>query len=343
MDDLERGYVDKKDILKYVTEEDIFKLVFKDIPDEFEYITSPFREDNNPGCWFQRGTKGDLRFVDFGNRNVYRGINMLNIDCFNAVQVYFNLPNFYKTLEFIFSSLILGNKDKIESAIVRNDFVAFIPKPSFRLEINTREFQAKDGRFWSKFGISRQNLIDDKVFPVSSYRMFNTKSGDLTLRPREVCYAFTNFKNRHKKLYFPYQKGKGRFITNCKEDDIGELESLPQTGDLLIISKSYKDCRVIRNMAYNSIWLQGEGMFPSNSLLISLCNRFKEVIVFFDNDKTGITLAARLVELINTFLPNKARSIVLPDFIGNQKIKDPGDTYEKVGLKHLEEFFKNNI
>ena len=44
-EDEKRGFIDKDDILKYVSEEDIFELVFGFKPKEFDYVTSPFRND----------------------------------------------------------------------------------------------------------------------------------------------------------------------------------------------------------------------------------------------------------------------------------------------------------
>jgi hypothetical protein len=46
-----RVLLKKEDILAVITQEEIFKLVFKELPIEFKYVKSPF-EDTNPGCWF---------------------------------------------------------------------------------------------------------------------------------------------------------------------------------------------------------------------------------------------------------------------------------------------------
>ena len=43
-----KGFIDKDEILKYVSEEDIFELIFGFKPVEYERIVSPFREDNIP-------------------------------------------------------------------------------------------------------------------------------------------------------------------------------------------------------------------------------------------------------------------------------------------------------
>ena len=66
-EEFERGFINKKKILEYVSEEQIFELVFGFEPVECEYVESPFRDDRNPGCWFQYCPSGKLRFVDFAN------------------------------------------------------------------------------------------------------------------------------------------------------------------------------------------------------------------------------------------------------------------------------------
>ncbi len=341
MTNLERGFISKEKILNLIGEEDIFKLVFGKMPEELEYVTSPFRLDNNPGCWFQRDIGGSLRFVDFANFETIQGITMSNIDCFNAVQVYFELPNFYSTLKFIEERLIKG-RDFIPSSKKRELTTSHLKKAKVRIVFEPRNFTKIDGRFWGKFGITKEQLIEDKVFPVLKYTIINSKAGkDVTVRPDSPTFAFTNFKSENVKLYAPYLK-KGKFITTCTEDDIGELDSIPNKGDKLIISKSYKDCRILRNFQYHSIWIQNEVTFPANNLLLSICNRFDEIIVFMDNDRTGIWMAGRLCELINTFFPNKARPLHLPPE-HFKSITDPGEVMERMGKKHLYNFLKDNI
>ena len=50
---IKRGFIDKKIILEFVSQEEIFSLVFGFLPEDFQYVTSPFRpSDRSPGCWF---------------------------------------------------------------------------------------------------------------------------------------------------------------------------------------------------------------------------------------------------------------------------------------------------
>jgi len=340
MKDLEKGFIDKNKILEYVSEEQIFKLVFGYEPTEYQYTTSPFRVDNSPGCWFQYSLKGELRFVDFANTEIINGIKMSNIDCFDAVQVYYKLGNFYKTLEFIKEKLIDGKNIEHNIRVVKPR----VEKKSVEIYIEVRNFDSRDKRFWNRYGISKQNLIDDNVFAVKKFNLLNTRKGNILKRVYDPCYSYSNFKNNRKKLYRPFKKGRGRFITNCKADDIGELDSLVAYGKQLVISKSYKDCRVLRNENLDSVWFQNEGMVPSNEILISLCKRFSNVVVFFDNDEAGIQASIKITNIINKFFPGKARNLYLPERLNLERnISDPADMYYKMGLKHLQKFLKENL
>lgn len=342
MRDLEKGFIDKNKILEYVSEEQIFKLVFGYEPIVSQYVTSPFRLDNNPGCWFEYSPRGELRFVDFANNRVINGIRMSNIDCFDAVQVYFGLGNFYKTLEFIKEKLIDGKDIQPVARVIQPK--KSIEKKSVKIYIEARNFDSRDGKFWSRYGISKQNLIKDKVFPVKRIKLLNTKKGNKLIRVYDPCYAFTNFKDEKKKIYRPYKKGRGKFLTNCRADDIGEVDSVPTVGRQLVISKSYKDCRVLRNENLNSVWFQNEGMVPSSEILISLCKGYNEVVVFFDNDEAGIQASSKITSIINKFFPGKAKSLYLPEHLNLEyNISDPADLYHRMGPAYLKEFLKKNL
>lgn len=334
---LERGYIDKEKILQYVKEEEIFQLVFPEVTTEY-YITSPFREDDHAGCWFEYSPKGELRFVDFGNSERINGVNMSNIDCFSAVMIYFVLGNFYNTLEFIKRRLIEGKE--LETKVRK---VELREKKKVEIYIQTRPFDKRDKFYWTNYGISKQNLIVDKVSAIQAYRILNTKYGNMTKKVDGVCYSFNNFPGNKKKLYRPYLKGSKRFLTNCGADDIGEIDSLVESGEQLVISKSYKDCRVLRNEGLNSVWFQNEGMKPNDRLLVSLSERFENIIVFYDNDKAGIEASIKIRDIINQFFPDKATNLYLPENLRESRdITDPSDLYRKMGEKPLQDFLTEN-
>lgn len=348
-DDLDTmGFIRKDEILKEVTQEQIFSLVFGFEPQEFFYVTSPFREDTSPGCWFEYFDDGILRFKDFGNPNRYGRVRMRNIDCFDAIQVKFKLPNFYETLRYIKSQLI-DNQDYIANTY-KNKIQHHEGQKkrkgisNVKIFVSTREWQLRDERFWSRYEISKANLQEDRVFPIAKYKLKNTKKGDFSFEPRDATYVYTNFQYSKKKIYRPYQNtSKKRFITNCDNNDIGDLDKLIIGGRQLIISKSYKDCRVLRNQGLNSVWFQNEGQTPDPHILKTLVERFDEVVVWYDNDTTGIEAAQKVSGKINKVLGyNKSRYIYLPENLLAMKIKDPSDLIHKRDKQNLHSFLKHS-
>ena len=85
-------------------------------------------------------------------------------------------------------------------------------------------------------------------------------------------------------------------------------------------------------MGYNSVWIQNEGMIPSNEILIALGKRFKNIAVFFDNDEAGMIAGKKLTNKINVLHRFKAYHVHLPEELNEERgISDPSDMYKKKG------------
>lgn len=323
---LEKGFVDKETILEFVTQEEIFSLVFGYIPEEFEYSTSPFREDTNPKCFFQYLGEEVLYFRDFGNSEIRKGTRMSHLDCFNAVMFHFSLPNFYSTLIFIYNSLI---KDKQKEKILEKQ-KRVIDKEKFLLFPYYRSFDIRDKMFWfDRYGISSYNLDEDLVYATDKYICLNSKTGDHLITCKDVTYTYTDFDNNSIKIYSPYTKGVGKFITDNTKCSISGMRHLPFVGDIIIIAKSYKDYRVLRNEGYYAVWVSSESSLPDDEDLKKIIPRFRKIIVWFDNDETGINMAKQLADYINSIYPSKAIPMWLPQEFNTRGIKDPADFREE--------------
>lgn len=331
------GFLDKNEILKYVTEEDIYSLVFGYKPEEFDKVCSPLRADFSPGAWFERNPyKDNLLFIDFADTN------RTHRDCFNVVQEYFNLPNFYQTLIFIENTLIKGQDLPERQLSVFSNMVR--DRQETLIFFERRDYLISDKYFWEKYGITKQQLIDDKVIPVNKYKIINPRKGTYLANAYTLCYAYTDFENHHKKLYFPYRKGSKRFLSNCDRNDIGGIKSLDYEDSTLIISKSYKDWRVLKNLGYNTVWFQNEGSLPSEKTLSSLITFFPDVIVFYDNDETGINSSIKIRDQIQGYYPHhRVSNLYLPEYLLEENIKDPSDLYANKGIEELTNFLTSNI
>ena len=100
----------------------------------------------------------------------------------------------------------------------------------------------------------------------------------------------------------------------------------------IVITKSYKDARVLRNYNINAIWFQNEGMLPSTEILVEILNKNNKIIIWYDNDNAG--------KIASEKIKNKILKIF------NAEItlffctvhKDPSDT-----LKENKELFKKEL
>lgn len=325
--------VSKEVILQKISQEQIFSLIFGELPELEEKVCSPFREDSTPGCYFS--FKGStLYFVDFAFNKTYKGIDCRYLDCFAAIMVAYNL-DYVQALEYI--TECINNKNITYKKPTINPLKSVIRKRSSQNMIfKPRNWQIRDKKFWTPYGISKEDLISDFVFPVEKLS-FPTYSKHIN----ELCYAYTDFKGGRKQLYFPY--GKQRFLMSCTKDDIFGLSSLDTKSHRLFITKSYKDYRVLKNCGFNTIAFLNEGNIPTRDVLDKVLNNKSRVSIFFDNDTPGIEAGKNVRKTLSSMYPGiKFRTIIL-----NTKEKDPSDYVKKFGqeklIKYINDYSKRSI
>lgn len=166
--------------------------------------------------------------------------------------------------------------------------------------------------FWDKLRIRKATLIKFNVEQVDSVNGYAYTNSYIYLLP----------KGRYR-VYSP--KSRMRFWGTMKQSDIFGLEQLPETGDLLIITKSLKDVMVLTEMGYNAISFSSETVSPTKKVIDELKARFRRIVILYDNDKTGIEQSERL------------RSIHKLDLIYMQSAKDISDCVIKIGFEESEE------
>lgn len=319
---------DSRDLLLSYSQEAIFGLVFGYLPVAGIFVVSPFREDNNPGCWFE-WNNDQLIFKDFGE---VKGRKQR--DCFQAVKDYYNLPDFYSISEFIVSKLdgqeVLINSEMVEYSLQNKKSKKSGKSISFK---ERKFFEERDKLTWSPFEITLENLKEDVVLPVVSYRILSEAKSTL-ITPYFPAYVIYQ-KDERLKIYIPKSKSKkSKWISTCNQNDIGNYDNLELAGDLLFITKSYKDFRVIKNQGfYNVVWFQNEGAFPDESILYDLAIRFKKIIIFFDNDRQGITASKDLVAIFEK-MGKKTEAIHSPYLY----LKDPAEMIFAKGKQEFNQF-----
>lgn len=312
---------DKEDVLRLTTEIDIFKLFFDDIQlDKHRLYIAPYREDSIPKCYFEYGYTGVLHFVDFASSVVRK-------DCFGLVMAVYKV-SFQEALFIIDKLLSLGlsNADTIIPPVPAKS-IAKTPeeiRKQTELQVRYREFNLRDRDFWYSYGITRSQLISDKVYPVSSYTLYTKDGKVINSSPYQVTYVFEDFPNNRKKIYSP-KSNTFKWVTNCTGNDIGGVDNLDYTKDYVIISKSYKDYRVLKNEGLNTVWFQNEGMLPSKEVIEKYLKGFKKIIIFFDNDKAGLEACIKVKEYLTKILGSEILSFIVPIPYLKDNVKDPSD------------------
>lgn len=327
--------LNKHEILKRVSQEEIFLIVFKSV-DVNQYYVNPLRQDNKPGCNFN-WYNDKLWFCDFADTKTTR-------DCFEMIKDYYNL-NFYQTLEYIDQYFKLGlsegnpipivhEKRRIEKQVKKKNYITF----------QSKHFDKYHKQYWSNYEITKQQLISDNISAVIWYKFWSNKIQDwVIVRPfaTDVTYSISQWDDAIK-ICRAKHTGIGKWITNCTKNHIGGLDKLVFAGEKLIITKSYKDWRVLTNQGLDCIWLQNEGMFPDTQKLQSICCTFDKIIIWFDNDNPGITAANKLKSIISNYHED-VDSIHYPiQCLKQQQIKDPADCISK-DYSYFKNFLKNKL
>jgi hypothetical protein len=313
-------------VLQRYTQEAIFNHIFnQEIVLKKKIYHAPYRVDENGTCFFR--LIGDtILFVDFAN-------DKQHFDCFELYEKMYKCKYVYQH--------IINNVKPSNIVSLLNKEGNTIKKPkkhrtSSGIAVVKQPFTKKDLDYWGKYGITKKQLIQDGVQSVAYIRIVNDDI-DITYAVRNLCYAYTEWGNCIK-IYQPLARKDKKWITNCKPNNIGGTHTIPNQENIdgtLIITKSYKDWRVLINANCYTIWLQNEVTLPEKLILLDYANRFDDVVILFDNDTTGITNANKLKEYINL---SCARLIFSP----YKNLKDSSDIFFHKGKKMLEQFLVIN-
>lgn len=270
-----------EDLYATIAQEEIFKLIFAEHPSVDKQYCSPFRQDNSPACYFQWYDQR-LYFVDWASDKTH-------LDGVQAIIEYFNLPTIAAAIRFI--------QERIGSSATLPVHQQAVRQPKKEKEVASllprkREFEQRDELYWKRFGITEEQLTADRVYPISGV---NIKKYGVwkQLRFFDLAYCYELDLDIYK-IYRPLTKGKYKWLSNVNQNVIGSFNHLRFMSDTLIITKSYKDCRVLRNLGYESVWFQNEGVIPDHFLLSLLIVKYQRIVILYDNDTAGRTAAQRL-------------------------------------------------
>lgn len=303
-----------QDMLKNIDQHKAWEIILDTYIERFRnkscHFTSPFREDNHPGCclkWF----KGRIVFMDSGDTRLH------GKDCIAALAILNNIPQYEAARQLYCETTtipVIGQKHKVKKC----DEVDFI----FRMLYDFRKWSSIDNNRFNVLGLTKEDLIAEGWSPIKK----------ISFNSREHPQGLTTFNTDgyiikvgpYAKAYMP-DRDSIRFLSTAPSHSVGGLSEvnfvLP-----LIVNKSAKDHVLVAKTGYNSRWIVNGEMDIPNDDFIKWALNFPEIYFLYDNDKAGITGSTRSALYCNgKTQTNKFRAIHLP--IGEPK--DPSAWKEK--------------
>ena len=300
--------LDADNVLQLISEYDIFRYYCRPFTEVNKRFKSELREDNNPSA----------SIANINNTLIYKdwGYPEHTFNCFKYVKYKYNC-NFFEALKIIDSDFNLGLGNKNEDVLFTRGYVGIrsniIPeiKRQTVIKIKSRSWEKKDAEFWSKYLISKKTLIKFGVCPITHYWINENRFSC------SLSYAFKI--NDKYKIYSPYDDKK--WFSNTSSKDIQGYNQLPETAELCILASSLKDVMCLFEMGISAIALQSEMQMPEEETIKELKERFKKVVVFYDNDfnnpnNPGQSMANKICSKY------RLNNMLIPDFY---ELKDLSD------------------
>ncbi len=278
-------------------------------------VRSPFREDRKPTITFRETANGRVIWKDWGNGDTG--------DAITWVMKLYNL-SFVDAIRDIYKHLIEGRG--YNPTPDRKLFYEAKKRVKREFIVEVQDFRIRDLAYWNSFGIDKDTLFKYNVFSVRKFTIVKEDSDVVfhysTDNPT-FGYRFYHETEEYWKIYRPLSDM--RFFYNGTVSIMEGYDQLPLFDNKLLITKSLKDVMLLHKLGYNAISLQGESNPLTEINYLTLTDRFKDIIVFYDNDDPGVKNTQRMVDSYNF------NSILVPKETG---CKDITDVYKAYGLEY---------
>jgi hypothetical protein len=284
-------------ILSKISEFDIFKRYctnFKEIDVSF---FSDLRTTNTPNCRIFITFNNELKYRDFKlgeTLNCWQYVmQKFNCNYFEALNIVSNDFNLKSGIIYVEPRVIAAN-DEFKLKIANNT-----PREKSIINIVSQPWNSVDFEYWNSYKIPLSLLDEYNVYSAKTvFLIKGTKRVIFDYKKVNPCYAyrFDSDTGYSYKIYWPLSKDK-KFkwlFSGGSASDIEGYSQLPLHGDILILTKSLKDCMCYNLIGYPAISLQGEANKLEQSLVDKLLKRFDRIIVNYDEDEEGIRGSIRL-------------------------------------------------
>lgn len=149
----------------------------------------------------------------------------------------------------------------------------------------TRQWEKSDAEYWLQYGISSWILAKYEVVPLENFILANETGTKKIEFKRSRTYGYFN-KGKLYKIYQPdYKQHKFIIVDKTYLQGTNQLKR----NDFLAIVSSLKDGMCLTSINIQMDWIapNSESTPLTKEIIDELKKRYKNIIVIFDNDKTG--------------------------------------------------------
>lgn len=283
--------IDKHFILSKVTQYQIFKHYCKNFT-EGKLFSSELRSDSDPSCKIYNNN-GNLLYFDCGTREKY--------DCFSYVQakhkkLYGIDLNFGEVLRVIAADFGFIQKVKDFKVSPSLNYVGLADtfkgiKTKYTIKKKRRPWNKAD-TYWKDYYFTEELLNFYRVEPLEYFWKSNNNGYlDLVYEYKKniynPAYSYEEI-NGYRKILRPYEVKLKKWDSCMPKQIVEGYTQLDNTGDYCIITSSRKDTMAWRMLGYNACNPGSEAMFLTENCFLLLKNRFKHLVINYDNDIQGM-------------------------------------------------------
>jgi hypothetical protein len=307
----------KEELNRYVSDEDIYSFYIGPINNN-KWFKSPFRPNEKSPSFRISYYNDKWVWIDYG-------LDPRPKDAINFVMDYFSL-SYYDSLDKIYKDIYL-NKDH-KKLIIETETIHSFSYCNIRAEFEDFELE-----YWNQVNINKEDLLYWNIF--SGEIRHNGVVWHSSKRNDPLFIYMWDKSLPRYKGYRPYSKDqKLKFYAHNIANHIQGIEYIPSKGDMLIITKSYKDIIIWNKLGYPSIAPHSENMFLTPFDVYDLQSRFKKIYVNYDNDETGVLKSSKFTKEYGLNHFNLPKSC---------NCKDPFEFIIKNSYDDLNNLFKEKI
>ena len=319
-----------KEFLLSKNSEETYMSYYLGVPVKKGLFRSPLRDDQHSTCSFFRGQSGNLYFKDFatGQCLTFEGVVMEKYHCtyHNALKIIAKDFGYIQNAEFTKTTT-----KKVDIKIQPK----FDGEKETFIQVEIKNFSESELKWWNSFGVTETTLHKYKIYSIKTVFVNGNIYAQSTQHSPIYGYYFGKKGNVEQwRIYMPKRK-EFRFIGNVPTKTLQGYKQLPESGKLLVITKSMKDVCLLYTLGIPAIAPNSETQFVTDKVLDELRERFKNIVLLYDSDLTGVKFMNKIRkqhhDLIVCMIPRKYET------------KDISDFYQKYGKNKTINLIKESI